>query len=125
MCLRRIEPWRRMRKTGTLVPENAFKNASENAVKAAVEEATQRGALDSTFQQIMHALNICSQVLEHLATDERWRNVYQCVTCETWFFAWKHDPRKQQAPYCRRRCWPSIDVPDSVAPARRVHPDEE
>ena len=115
-CLERIEPWRRVKKTGALEPENAF----TGAVEAAVEEGARRGTLDGTFRQIMNALNICSQVLEHLEKDERWRNVYKCVTCGRWFFAWKHDPRNQRSPYCSRGCWSSIVLPDSLAPPFRV-----
>ena len=112
-----IQSWQRIgQTTGTLVSEDPFRRLME----ARVQEATQRGVSDSTFQQVVGAANICDQVLEHLEKDERWRNVYRCTECGRWFFAWKHDPRNPQSPYCSRGCWPSSNSRDSLAPARRV-----
>jgi hypothetical protein len=117
-CLARILDWRRSGSAaGSLVPDDAFKRS----VAAAVQEGKQKGPLDDVVQQGLNAIRVSDRALRHLDEGERWRHVYQCTTCGSWFFARKHDPRDPNEPYCGKKCWPSKQtIRDVVAPPRRV-----
>ena len=109
-CFERFQLWR---KQGRVEPDAREVAVENDYFPTEQDEPT-------TWLEVHKARSFCHQLLGHLQEDDRWRNVYQCVTCGRWFFAWKHDPRNQQAPYCSRRCWPSTDSRDPLSPPRRV-----
>ena len=113
-CLERIPLVRKGRAAGGLLIEGAFRSSG----RASAADVARQGG-DSTSLQILHAVQECSWVIEHLQTDQRWRDVYRCVECERWFLA-LHDPRNPKSPFCGPSCWPSTTSRDKLAPPRRV-----
>ena len=111
--LESVKRWRGGDPAVPQVPENAFLKATAAAV-----DHHQKGEPIEFIQPAMQATQTCHRTLLHLAAEERWRNLYQCTSCGRWFLA-KHTPHTKK-PYCDRRCWPSRQVPDRIAPPRRV-----
>ncbi len=118
--LARLREIQSRQRPGVTTGHMASKDTFARLMEVRVREAQQRGVSDSIFEQVSAASNICEQILEHLEEDGRWQNVHRCFSCGRWFFAWKHDPRDPQKPYCSKRCWPSTSFRDAVARARRV-----